>query len=107
MSERTKSKIKFDGYDGRGGLCIWDETLNHIITVVGIGVGKEELKRQEVLATHLVKCWNSHDDLLAACEDFMKFANKDIPKGIIISKSWLDKLRKETHKIETAIAKAK
>lgn len=67
----------------------------------------------------VAKCWrkdvaeillsilNSQPDLLEACEAFMKFANKDIPKGIIIPATWLNKLRQQSNLIEAAIAKAK
>lgn len=61
---------------------------------------------------HIVKCWNafeeggSHAALWNACKAFMKFAHKDIPKGIYIPKKWLDKLKEETSKLEAALALA-
>lgn len=43
------------------------------------------------------------DKLLAACRDFMKFANKDLPKGFVPPEKWFDELKANTSNIGAAI----
>ena len=66
------------------------------------------------IARRLIHCWNNLDsveqqrgELRDACEDFMRFANKDIPKGVTIPETWLNELKIETGKIEEALSKVK
>ena len=73
--EHTKGKLTCDGWNGKGGFCIWDEKLNHIFTAEMPYPMDEKSSRAN---THrLVACWNSHDELLKAC----KFAKAQIKKG--------------------------
>ena len=48
----------------------------------------------------------SHDSLKSACACFMKFANTDLPKGMIrtVPGEWLDRLKAETFNIKQALA---
>ena len=83
MSEHTKGKITVDGWNGRAGVCIWDDKLNHILTAeIPYPLGKEQ---QSANAARVKLCWNSHDtltkqrdDLLAACKIGLAYIHAEI-----------------------------
>lgn len=47
------------------------------ISIAAVCTNTVEISNKEAIANaeHLVKCWNSHDKLLAACEGLMKEAD--------------------------------
>lgn len=52
---------------------------------------------------YAVRITAQRDALRAACEEFMKFANKDLPKGFHPPEKWFDELKAKTSIIEAAI----
>ncbi len=60
------------------GLLICDEKTRLVANLIPVvecpelSIGRDEAAAN---AEHLVKCWNSHDVLLAACENIMKKAD--------------------------------
>lgn len=87
--------------------CVFDRAHSNLCDTCGDPISHFKADSVVSSCVNCSKLKQQRDDLLVACEGFMKFANKDIPKGVIIPKPWLNKLKEETHKIENAIAKAK
>jgi hypothetical protein len=74
MSEQTKGEIKVIGSDGYYSIFTKGRVKGHKAKKMLIGTieiilnGKTNDVLSKANAEHLVLCWNSHDDLLAACE---------------------------------------
>lgn len=64
------------------------------------------MKKQIELIQEIATSQASRKELLEACEGLMKFASKDIPKGMIIPERFLDELKAVTWPIEASIEKA-
>ncbi|KKL54265.1 hypothetical protein LCGC14_2267110 [marine sediment metagenome] len=58
--ERSKGKLKADGWNGRAGICIWDKNLNHIFTVERLSMMK--LADQQDCAEELLCRWNAFEE---------------------------------------------
>lgn len=60
------TKITSEGWNGRGGICLFNEENAHIATIERFGC--EHTSEQHTRAKEFIKVWNCHDDLLKACK---------------------------------------
>ncbi len=74
LMEHTKGKME-EVPDFVGLLQINGQTICCVSPVSCQSV--EDLEKRKANAKHLVKCWNSHDDLLAACEMIIRVLDGD------------------------------
>jgi len=99
--EHTKGELKIDHYgiyvDEKDGVRVY---LAKICSMpLGYGSHEDNSKR-------FVKCWNSHDDLLAACEKSLEIY--DVIDGLLATDEQVEAVVEAMYRpIKAAIAKAK
>ncbi len=105
MSEHTKGALKLSRtLNFSGTYTIWIKYNGKRIFSIRENSDNITLAQFEANALHLVKCWNSHDELLAACDEGLHECER--VKYCSCPDKDLGGLLRRIERIEAAIANA-